>query len=384
MHTGPSLPHERPTWWPPDQPWPPPKSARHEMMRRLPWRGAAVLAVLLFMGMLACALLAALALAVLLVAPVHVTIPEIPSPPAPPTGSPWRAGIVFAVVFFALALLVLGRHALRRVSVPISELLDASGRIAEGDYRARISERGPREMRAVARAFNGMAARLEEHDARRRHLLADVTHELRTPLTVIQGNLEGLLDGIYPRDDEHLAPILEETHVLSRLIDDLRTLSLVETGALQLQKEPVDLAALAGETAASFRPQADAAGVGLTVEAAGMPAPIDVDPARIREVLANLLVNALRYTPRGGQIRVEVRAEPGVPATIAVADTGRGIPADELPHIFDRFYKSGDSRGTGLGLTIAKNLVAAHGGTIVAESVPGQGTTIRLTLPRTA
>lgn len=384
MHTGPSLPHERPTWWPADQPWPPPKSARHEMMRRLPWRGAAVLAVLLFMGMLACAMLAALALAVLLLVPTHIAVPDVPTPPSPPIPQGyWRTVAVFAAVF-AVCLLLIGARVVRRVSVPISELLDASGRIAEGDYRARISERGPREMRAVARAFNGMAARLEEHDAQRRHMLADVTHELRTPLTVIQGNLEGLLDGIYPRDDEHLAPILDETHVLARLIDDLRTLSLVETGALQLQKEPVELAALAGETVASFRPQADAAGVTLTVEAAGTPAPIDVDPARIREVLTNLLVNALRYTPRGGQIRVEVRAEPGMPATVAVADTGRGISPGELPHIFDRFYKSSDSRGTGLGLTIAKNLVTAHGGEIVAESVPGQGTTIRLTLPRTA
>jgi signal transduction histidine kinase len=382
MHDGPPQPRERPPWWPPDQPWPPPESVRRHMLRRWPWRGAAVLGVLLFMGMLACVLLTALVLVLFLVAPVHINLPELPTPPGPPTGpGSWRTGLIIAAAF-ALGILLIGARIVRRVSVPFGELLDASGRIAEGDYRARISEHGPREMRSVARAFNGMAARLEEHDEQRRLLLADVTHELRTPLTVIQGNLEGLIDGIYPRDDEHLAPILEETHVLSRLIDDLRTLSLVETGALQLKKEPVDLAALAGETVASFRAQADATGVVLAVEAAGTPAPLDVDPARIREVLTNLLVNALRYTPSGGCIRVQVRAEPGLPAAIAVADTGRGIPPDELPHIFDRFYKSSDSRGTGLGLTIAKNLIVAHGGEIVAESPPGQGTTIRFTLPR--
>jgi two-component system sensor histidine kinase BaeS len=198
---------------------------------------------------------------------------------------------------------------------------------------------------------------------------------------VIQGNLEGLLDGIYPRDDAHLQPILEETRVLSRLIDDLRTLALAESGALRLEKEPTDLAVLASEAVASFRAQADAAGIELSADAAPDLPLLDVDAARINQVLDNLISNALRYTPNGGAIRVQCSIASGTHIAVAVSDTGAGIPPDRLPHIFDRFYKSSDSRGTGLGLAIAKNLVAAHGGEIEAESRLGEGTTIRFRLP---
>jgi signal transduction histidine kinase len=288
-------------------------------------------------------------------------------------------GGVWAAFFLGLAgLLVIGR-ALRHLAVPIGDLMEAAGRVAEGDYAARVAEHGPREVRALTRAFNTMAARLQADEETRRNLLADVTHELRTPLTVVQGNLEGLLDGVYPRDDAHLAPILEETRVLSRLVDDLRMLALAESGALKLQKEPTDLAVLLSETAASFRGQADAAGVTLSVDVPADLPLLDLDPERMRQVLSNLIANALRYTPPGGTIRV--RAGGGDPlVTVSVSDTGAGIPADDLPHVFDRFYKSGDSRGTGLGLAIAKNLVAAHGGEIAAQSAPGKGTTIQFTL----
>ena len=240
-------------------------------------------------------------------------------------------------------------------------------------------------MRALAHTFNSMAERLQKTDAQRRTLLADVTHELRTPLTVIQGNLEGLIDGVYPVDETHLRAILDETQVLSRLIDDLRTLALADGGALQLHKEPTDVAALAAETAASFRAQADAAGVALNVEAAPDVPIVAADPARMREVLANLIANALRYTPSGGSIRVRCFADSGSSrerrVVVAVDDTGAGIAPDDLPHIFDRFYKSRDSGGMGLGLAIVKNLVAAHGGEVQADSQPRRGTTIRFTLP---
>jgi two-component system sensor histidine kinase BaeS len=300
-----------------------------------------------------------------------------------PTGPPHAAG-PFRVVALALVIagLVLAGRALRRAATPIGDAMEATERVAKGDYTVRIAESGPREARALARAFNSMTARLQADDEQRRNLLADVTHELRTPLTVIQGNLEGLLDGIYPRDDAHLEPILEETRILSRLIDDLRTLSLAESGALKLQKEPTDLAILASETVASFQPQADAAGIELGADAEpGLM--LDLDPERIRQVLENLIANALRYTPRGGAIHVKCLAEEAH-ATVAVSDTGAGIRPDDLPHVFDRFYKTHDSRGTGLGLAIAKNLVIAHGGEISAQSVLGKGTTIRFTLsPRT-
>jgi signal transduction histidine kinase len=295
---------------------------------------------------------------------------DLPHPSRP-------AGIV-ALVLVIVGLGLAGR-ALRRAATPIGDMMEATERVAEGDYAVRVAESGPRETRSLAHAFNSMVARLQAHDEQRRYLLADVTHELRTPLTVIQGNLEGLLDGIYPRDDAHLEPILEETRLLSRLIDDLRTLALAESGALKLQKEPTDLALLASETTASFQAQADASQVELRTDAdPGLT--LELDPERIRQVLENLIANALRYTPPGGTIRVQCCVE-GAHAVVSVSDTGAGIPPDDLPRIFDRFHKSRDSRGTGLGLAIAKNLVAAHGGEISAQSTVGQGTTIRFTLP---
>jgi two-component system OmpR family sensor kinase/two-component system sensor histidine kinase BaeS len=289
---------------------------------------------------------------------------------------------IVAVVFIFAGLLIVGRS-FRRFALPIGDLVAASARVADGDYSARVSERGPREVRSLARAFNSMAARLQASDQTRRALLADVTHELRTPLTVVQGNLEGLLDGVYPRDDAHLQPILDETRVLSRLIDDLRTLALAESGTLQLQKEPTDLALLIGETVASFRAQANEAGVTLDADIAPNVPILNLDPARIRQVLENLIANALRYTPNGGKIRVQCSVNTSLSKSVAitVSDAGKGIAPDELPHIFDRFYKSRDSRGTGLGLAIVKNLIAAHGGEISAQSEVDKGTTIRFMLP---
>jgi two-component system, OmpR family, sensor histidine kinase BaeS len=289
---------------------------------------------------------------------------------------------IIVVVFILTGLFSVGQS-LRRFALPIGDLIAASSRVADGDYSARVAERGPREIRSLARAFNSMAERLQVSDQTRRAMLADVTHELRTPLTVIQGTLEGLIDGVYPRDDAHLQPILDETRILSRLIDDLRTLALAESGALQLQKEPSDLGLLIGETVASFRAQATASNVELgSVIAPNMPT-VNLDPARIRQVLENLIANALRYTPSGGKISVQcaVDSEQTKSIVVSVSDTGRGISAEELPHIFDRFYKSRDSRGTGLGLAIAKNLIAAHGGEISAQSELGKGTTIRFVLP---
>jgi signal transduction histidine kinase len=200
-------------------------------------------------------------------------------------------------------------------------------------------------------------------------------------LTVIQGNLEGMLDGVYPLDRAHLEPVLDETRQLALLIEDLRTLALAESGALQLNKEPTDLAILLNETIASFRPQATASGITLRVDSALNLPNVVVDPARIRQVLENLIANALRYTPRGGEISVRCGLDRGKNVWIAVKDTGRGIPAADLPHIFERFYKESGSRGTGLGLAIASSVITAHDGEISAESVVDQGTTIRFQLP---
>jgi signal transduction histidine kinase len=287
-------------------------------------------------------------------------------------------GAILIGLLVLLVLAMLGR-VVRRLAAPVGDLIEASGRIEAGDFSTRVEETGPREVRALARAFNSMSAKLEETEQQRRSALADVSHELRTPLTVIQGNLEALLDGVYPADPAHLEPILAETRLLERLIDDLRTLTLAEAGSLVLHREPTDIRTLLTDAAASYQSQAGQAGTSLAVTAADDLPILDIDPARIREVISNLLTNALRHTPRGGKVELWA-ALAGDRVEVTVRDTGSGIPADQLERIFDRFYRSPDSPGSGLGLPIAKSLVEAHGGAIDATSEMGAGTIIRFTL----
>jgi signal transduction histidine kinase len=273
--------------------------------------------------------------------------------------------------------------AVRRMAAPVAEIVSAADRIAQRDYRVRVDvpRHGPAWIGDTARAFNAMATELDAQDLARRQLMADVAHELRTPLAVVQGTLEGLIDGVYPRDDERLQGLLDDTRVLARLVDDLGTLATAESGALALSREPVDVLALANDVASSFAPRARETGVSLRVTSGPAEAEaILIDPVRIREVLTNLVANALRYTPHGGDVSMDVRGLPtGV--EIRVTDTGSGISAQELPRIFDRFYRGAGSSGSGLGLTIARRLVEAHGGTLRAESKPGAGTTFIVALP---
>jgi signal transduction histidine kinase len=305
---------------------------------------------------------------------------------------PHRGGHVFrwgplALMGLVVATLIVAR-ALRHAASPAADVMEAAGQLSEGNYAVRVIERGPPELRRLARAFNRMASRVQAQDEQRRNLLADVAHELRTPLAVIQGNVEGLLDGVYPRDDAHLARVLEETRLLSTLIEDLRTLALAETGALELHREPVDLPALIQDTATALRPKAEAAGISLEVDCESELPSLELDPIRIRQVVANLLMNALQHTDPGGRVRVvsELDGHGDRPdaVVVSVADTGKGIAPGDLPHIFERFYKSKGSRGSGLGLPIARHLIAMHGGGIAADSEPGRGTTVRFTLPLTA
>ena len=221
-------------------------------------------------------------------------------------------------------------------------------------------------------AFRRASAYFGAQDRLRRQLMADVAHELRTPLSILQGRIEGLIDGIYPRDDARMAGLLEETKHLSRLVEDLRTLANAEAGALDLRMEPVDPADLIRDVAGAFERKID-------VEAPEDMPLIDVDPVRVREVLLNLLSNAVRHTD--GAITIRAEMQPGQ-LIVQVIDTGRGIPPEELPRIFDRFHKGRDSRGSGLGLAIAQTLVKAHGGTIDVASAPGKGTTVTVSLPR--
>jgi two-component system, OmpR family, sensor histidine kinase BaeS len=222
-------------------------------------------------------------------------------------------------------------------------------------------------IRRVSRAFG-------EQDRLRRQLMADVAHELRTPLAILQGRIEGLLDGVYPRDEHHLAELLEETRHLSRLVEDLGTLAHAEAGGLELRRETVDLGDLIRDVVASLpRPVA----VAVPAE---LPA-IEADPLRIRQVLLNLLANALRHTPEGGAISVEAEVRPKW-ILIRVRDSGSGIAPEDLPRVFERFQKGSDSGGSGLGLAIARKLVLAHGGDIGIESAPGRGTEVTVSLPR--
>lgn len=359
----------RPHWWPESEAWPPHRPIPH---RRF-FRGIGCLFGLInAAGILILSVLAGLALggfenARLLIASWAWAVP---------------AGIVVILVPIAAVGAVTMR--MRALSRPLDDLLAASEKVAEGDYSTRVEERGPAEVRSLTQAFNSMAGRLQASDQRRRSLLSDVSHELRTPLTVIQGSLEGILDGVYLPDEARLSSILEETRLLSRLVDDLRTLALAESGALQLKRESVDLAALIRETVNSFAAEADRCGVHISLDLAAAAPPLELDPTRMREVLSNLLANGLRYTPPGGEIRIAYREEADAGrgrALVSVADSGPGISPQDLPHVFDRFHKSSDSGGMGLGLAIARYLVEAHGGNIRAESQPDQGTTISFALP---
>jgi two-component system sensor histidine kinase BaeS len=302
---------------------------------------------------------------------------------AGPLGDIARALGLLVLVGGIVAFAIVGRT-LRRTAFALDDLADAAERVEAGDYSARADEppRATRPVRNLVRGFNAMAARLEANETQRQSLLADVSHELRTPLAVVQGNIEAMLDGVHAADEEHLGAILDETKILARLVDDLRTIALSDAGALPLHREPTDLAILAADTAASFRPTADAGGVDLTVDVADDTPLLDVDPVRIREVVANLVANALRHTPSGGSVRIEAHLADGArDVVLTVADTGTGIDPALVPHVFDRFAKAPESRGSGLGLAIARGLVEAHGGSITLDSRPGAGSTFRIRIP---
>jgi len=317
-----------------------------------------------------------LLIVVLLVATLATVVASVVSGSAP---APWITVLVAVVVVGGL---VVSARWLWRSTRAVGALMDAADRVAGGDYTTRVPETGARQLGRLTAAFNEMAARLETSEQRRRELLADVAHELRTPLQVIRGNLEGILDGLYRADPERLRPLLEETIVMARLLDDLRTLSTAEAGVLELHPELVDPGALVEEAVQAFGSMAEQRRVTLeSMRAADVPSEIEADPVRLAEVLANLLTNAIRHTPAGGTVTVRVTRMPAGAVSFEVRDTGPGIPRDLLPFVFDRFVTSADTDGTGLGLAIAKRLVEAHGGWIDALANTNGGTTIRFGLP---
>jgi two-component system sensor histidine kinase BaeS len=366
-------PRRRPPWWPENEAWPPVGPDG-----RPAWRGrrhgfwpaiGCLVGGIVILAMLGAAFVV---LNVLALIPGFLGLDS--------SGRPLLA-LAFVVLLVAVVTLVRG---FRRLADPLENLVDAARRVEAGAYDVRVPEqiRGPRELRELSRAFNTMTSRLEANEQRRRALLADVGHELRTPLAVIRGNLEAIVDGVHPPDEAHLAGLIEETRVMERLVEDLRTLSLTEAGTLQLHREPTDPDVLLGEVAAGYRAEATRTGVTVELRTPDDLPILDVDPVRIREVIANLVGNAFRYTQPGGRITLTGDRGPGADGVVfTVSDTGAGVEPELLPHVFDRFAKGRDSRGSGLGLAIARDLVTAHGGTIEVRSEPGRGTTFEVRLP---
>ena len=291
-----------------------------------------------------------------------------------------------AVVLLALAAsLLISRRVLR----PVVALTAAAQRMEAGDRSQRVDDSGGDELARLAHAFNAMADGLAAHEEQRRRLASDVAHELRTPLTNLRGYVEAAQDGLTPTDPALLASLHEEAVLLQRLVDDMQTLSLAEAGRLPLAAVPLDLAALAEQVVGAFRLTAEVAGVALAgpAERPGLP-PVDADPVRLRQVLANLVANALRHTPPGGQVtvRAALAGDGHGDVALTVADTGEGIAARHLPHVFERFWRADSSRtrdtgGSGLGLAICRQLVDLHGGSLAVESTFGEGSTFTIRLP---
>ena len=296
-----------------------------------------------------------------------------------------RISVVWAAALAIILALALGLFFSRAVTAPIEHLTKAAAAITSGDLKQHVTIRGQDEISKLGHAFNGMAVSLAEAETLRKNLVADVAHELRTPLTIIQGTLQAILDGIYPLEMAQVADLYDETQLLTRLVDDLHELTLADAGQLRLDRAPVDVVALARAAIARFGAAAEAAQVELALEAEETVPAISGDADRLEQVLRNLISNALRHTPAGGRVVVSVQSVDGY-VRLQVADTGTGIAAEDLPHLFDRFYRGDKSRsrrggGAGLGLAIVRQLVIAHGGQISVDSRDGAGATFMVVLP---
>ena len=299
----------------------------------------------------------------------------------------WIAGIIAIAV-----ALLLGIFLTRQITLPIKALNAGAKKISEGALGHRVKVNSRDEIGELGNSFNDMAARLDNSEQSRRRLVSDVTHELRTPLTIIQGTVDGISDGVFQPDKEHLDTIREQTVLLTHLVNDLRELSLAEAGQLKLECLPANLVELVQKKLAQFEVNAQTKKIQLMFEPQpGLPS-LNIDARRIEQVLGNLLSNAIRHTPEGGLITVAVKmveANPEVKTdslVVSVSDTGEGIPPADLPHVFERFYRVETSRsrsegGAGLGLAIVKQMVQAHGGQVWVESAPAKGSIFYISLP---
>lgn len=300
------------------------------------------------------------------------------------------AGVISLAVGLAIAALgalALGLFVARRIAAPLRDCARAAARVAAGDYGAAVAVAHPTvELADLQHSLNDMAARLAQTEALRARMLSDLAHELRTPIATLRALLEALEDGVARADAATLTAMLQQTDRLELLARDIREVSAADEGHLDLRPEPVDVAAWLHGVVVAAGERARAAGVRLCVESSpGLP-PIHADPARLTQILDNLISNALRHTPAGG--RILLRASPvGEAVHVEVTDTGEGIGAEQLAHIFDRFYRTDTARdrdhgGSGIGLTISRAIARAHGGELVARSAgPGEGATFTLSLP---
>jgi len=294
-----------------------------------------------------------------------------------------RASLIAGAIALLLAGLIAGQ-----LVRPIRQLTRAAENMAAGKLDQRVPVQGNDELATLAAAFNHMSDSIQESEERRQAMTADIAHELRTPLAIQRAHLEAMQDGVYPLTQENLAPVLEQNELLARLVDDLRTLALVDAGELALERVTIDPALLVTRAIETFRPAAEARGVRLALVTESLPTcdPIQGDPLRIDQILANLINNALQHTPAGGQVTLELDCSADV-VTLQVRDTGPGIAADALPRIFERFYRADKARsrdvgGSGLGLAIARQLAIAQGGSLTAANHPEGGAVFTLRLQR--
>jgi histidine kinase len=298
----------------------------------------------------------------------------------------FNESLIVAVIAATLVAMVASLIFSRNIVAPVRLMTTASGRIAEGHYDERVASQGSDELSQLAKSFNQMAEQLEQVESMRRQLIGDVAHELRTPLTSIQGSAEALMDGVLPASDETYLQIHAEAERLSHLVNDLQELSRVESHAIQLDFQTVDSTALIQTVTKRLQHQFDEKRVMLTLSLPHDPIIVLADADRTIQILTNLIGNALQYTLKNGMVTVSIERDK-YEARVSVHDTGFGIPAEHLAHIFDRFYRVDKSRsrahgGSGIGLTIAKHLVEAHGGKIWAESAgENKGSAFIFTLP---
>lgn len=268
---------------------------------------------------------------------------------------------------------------------PLADVIAASQAVAGGDLSSRVTARGPDDLRHLIDSFNAMAEALDRNDRERRSLLADIAHELLTPLTVMRGRLEGIVDGVYPNETGIIAPVLNQTYLLERIVGDLRLLTLAEAGQLPFDFRAVQLTEVAARVVGVFEAEAGERDIRLELDIPQAVPPVRADPQRLEQIIGNLISNAIRYIPNGGQ--VGVRIEPsGQFARVSIQDSGPGVPAQDLPQLFTRFWRAEKSRarssgGAGLGLAIVKQLVTAHGGDIAARNQERGGLEVTFTLP---